>query len=50
MSAEQLQEFISTFAQLYLEIAVNEPSKQIADEFASIFNDLIAKEKKTVIS
>ena len=50
MDQQQVEEFISTFAQLYMEIAVNEPSKQIVEEFANIAADLLSRYKKTVIT
>jgi hypothetical protein len=31
MEAEQVEEFIPTFAQLFQEIVLNEPSKQIVE-------------------
>jgi len=49
MGAEQLEEFISTFAQLYSEVVVNEPSKQIVDEFVSIVTEMITNYKKIVV-
>jgi hypothetical protein len=50
MTAEQTEEFISTFAHLYSEIVVNEPSKQIVDEFVSIVSEMITNHKKIVVS
>lgn len=50
MSVEQVEEFISTFAQLYLEIVLNESSKAIVEEFSGMASDLISKHKKVVIT
>jgi hypothetical protein len=49
MGADQVEEFIPTFAQLFLEIVLNESSKQIVEEFITIVIDLITRHKKIVI-
>lgn len=50
MTPQQVEEFISTFAQLYLETVINEPNKAIIEEFAGIASDLITNHKKAIIS
>lgn len=50
MEPEQVEEFISTFAHLYSEIILNEPSKQIVDEFIVIATDLLTRHKKIAIT
>ncbi len=49
MSPEQVEEFIPTFAQLFQEIVLSEPSKQIVEEFVEMANRLIAQHKKIVV-
>lgn len=49
MDAETLEVFMPTFAQLFMEIVVNEQSKQVCDEFITMMNHLISNFKKIVI-
>lgn len=49
MDAESVQEFMPTFAHLFSEIAVNELSKQVIDEFITILTHLLSAHKKIVI-
>ena len=38
-----------TFAQLFLEVVVNEQSKQVVDEFIAMTNNLFINNKKLAI-
>lgn len=49
MTGEQVEEFMPTFAQLFQEMVLNEPSKQIVEEFVEIASGLIARHKKIVV-
>ena len=49
MDAETLDIFMPTFAQLFMEIVINEQSKQVFDEFIVMMNHLIVNFKKIVI-
>jgi hypothetical protein len=49
MTAGDMEEFIPTFAQLYMEVILNEPSKQIIDEFVAIAIDILNNHKKIAI-
>lgn len=49
MTADDMEEFIPTFAQLYMEVILNEPSKQIIDEFVAIAIDILNAHKKIAI-
>lgn len=49
MSPPQVEEFIPTFAQLFQEIVLNEPSKQIVEEFVGMAGGLLASHKKIVV-
>ena len=50
MNGDDIQEFISTFAQLYSQIVLNEPSKQIVEEFVNISAEMMVNFKKIVIT
>ena len=49
METDQVEEFIPTFAQLFQEIVLNEPSKQIVEEFVGMVSGLLSKHKKVVV-
>lgn len=49
MSEENVEEFISTFAHLFMEVVINEQSKQVIDEFVSMITLLLEKFRKVVV-
>jgi hypothetical protein len=49
MTPEQVEDFIPTFAQLFQELVLNEPSKQIVEEFVEMASGLITQHKKIVV-
>jgi hypothetical protein len=49
MDADNIEEFIPTFAHLFLEVILNEQSKQVYEEFISILVLMLTNHKKVVL-
>lgn len=49
MTADDMEEFMPTLAQLFLEIVLSECSKQILEEFTAIVSEAVGKHKKTAV-
>lgn len=49
MNEENIEEFIQTFSHLFMEIVINEQSKQVIDEFINMMNHVLTNFKKIAI-
>ena len=49
MEAEQVEEFMPIFAQLFFETIINEQSKQVIDEFSTMLTHIMTEHKKVAL-